>query len=161
MPIAREVFDEHMPGPHQKDKLREDVHVTAADLLRVPKGKITEEGLRSNISVAIQYMAAWLSGNGCVPINHLMEDAATAEISRAQVWQWVHHDTGVLEGGRSVTYPYFKALIREEMSRIREAVGDERFGDGNYRPAARLLDEIVRQNEFVPFLTLRAYEQIY
>ena len=161
VPIAREVFDEHMPAPHQKDKLRDDVHVTAADLLRVPKGKITEEGLRNNISVAIQYMAAWLSGNGCVPINHLMEDAATAEISRAQVWQWVQHDTGVLEGGRSVTYPYFKALIREEMATIRDAVGDERFGDGNFRPAARLLDEIVRQNEFVPFLTLRAYEQLY
>lgn len=161
VPLAMEIFDAHMPGPHQRDRLCNDVHVNAADLIRVARGKITEAGLRDNISVAIQYMAAWLSGRGCVPINHLMEDAATAEIARAQIWQWIHHETGVLDSGRGVTYPYFKALVREEMAKIRSAVGDAAFGEDNYRPAARLLDEIVRDNEFVPFLTLKAYDQIY
>ena len=161
VPLATEIFDAHMPSPNQRDNLRSDVHVNAADLVRVVRGKITDAGLRDNISVAIQYMAAWLSGRGCVPINHLMEDAATAEIARAQIWQWIHHETGVLDTGRGVTYPYFKALVREEMAKIRSAVGDEPFGSGNFRPAARLLDEIVRSNEFVPFLTLKAYDQIY
>lgn len=160
VPLALQIFDEHMPGPNQLDRLREDVHVTAADLLQVAKGKITEQGLRSNINVAVQYLAAWLDGNGCVPINHLMEDAATAEISRAQVWQWVHHETGVLDTGRNVTYGYFKALLREEMARIREAVGDKPFTDGKYREAARLLDEITRSGDFVPFLTSVAYEEL-
>ena len=160
VPIATEIFDRHMEGPNQLDRVRDDVHVTAADLLQVVKGKITEAGLRDNIRVAIQYLAAWLSGNGCVPIKHLMEDAATAEISRAQIWQWVHHETGVLDEGRNVTYAYFKALMREEMSRIRDAVGDPRFEAGNYRRAARLLDEITKQNAFAPFLTLAAYEEI-
>ncbi len=105
-------------------------------------------------------MAAWLSGLGCVPINNLMEDAATAEISRAQIWQWVHHETGVLDEGRNVTYAYFKALLREEMDSVREAIGDERFQGGNFREAARLLDEITKQNEFVTFLTLGAYREL-
>ncbi|HSD69735.1 MAG TPA: malate synthase A [Woeseiaceae bacterium] len=160
VPLAMQVFDEHMPGPNQLDRLREDVHVTAADLLQVAKGKITEQGLRNNINVAVQYMAAWLDGNGCVPINHLMEDAATAEISRAQVWQWVHHETGVLDTGRNITYGYFKALLREEMTRIREAVGDKAFADGKYREAARLMDEITKSGDFVPFLTSVAYEEL-
>ena len=160
VPLARQIFDAHMPGPHQKERLRDDVNVTAADLLQVPKGKITEDGLRSNIRVAIQYMAAWLSGNGCVPINHLMEDAATAEISRAQIWQWVHHETGILDQGRNVTYAYFKALLREEMGVIRSQVGARNFDTGNYRKAARLLDEFTRDSEFVPFITLAAYAEL-
>lgn len=160
VPVAKEIFDTHMPGPDQRDRLREDVHVTAADLLQVVKGKITQAGLRDNIRVAIQYMAAWLSGNGCVPINHLMEDAATAEISRAQIWQWVHHDTGILDEGRNVTYAYFKALMREEMDALREQLGDSEFENGAYRRAARLLDRITRQEEFLSFLTLAAYEDI-
>ncbi|MGI9202436.1 MAG: malate synthase A, partial [Woeseiaceae bacterium] len=94
VPLAQEIFDAGMPGLNQVHRLRDDVQIGAADLLQVPKGKITESGLRDNISVAVQYLAAWLGGNGCVPINHLMEDAATAEISRAQIWQWVHHPTG-------------------------------------------------------------------
>jgi len=105
-------------------------------------------------------MAAWLDGHGCVPINHLMEDAATAEISRAQVWQWVHHETGVLDTGRNITYGYFKALLREEMTRIREVVGDKAFADGKYREAARLMDEITKSGDFVPFLTSVAYEEL-
>lgn len=160
VPLATEIFDEHMPAANQLGRLREDVHVTAADLLQVAKGRITEKGLRDNINVAVQYLAAWLAGNGCVPINNLMEDAATAEISRAQVWQWVHHETGVLDSGRNITYGYFKALLREEMANIRMAVGEKSFDEGQYRHAARLLDEITSSGEFVPFLTSVAYEEL-
>ncbi|MGH8223733.1 MAG: malate synthase A, partial [Woeseiaceae bacterium] len=160
VPLAMEIFDEHMPGPNQLERRLDDVHVTAADLLQVVKGKITEEGLRANISVAIRYMAAWLGGQGCVPINNLMEDAATAEISRAQVWQWVHHETGVLDTGRSISYELFKSLLREELDAIRDAVGSGAFEAGHYRDAARLMDEITTHEEFAPFLTLVAYEEI-
>src|SRR5690606_11011051 len=102
VPIAREVFDRVMQSPNQVHKLRKDVNVTAQDLLTVPQGKITYAGLYNNVSVALQYMAAWLAGNGCVPINNLMEDAATAEISRAQLWQWIRH-SAALDDGRKVT----------------------------------------------------------
>jgi malate synthase len=158
--LATEIFDAHMPGPNQLHRLREDDHIEAADLLQVVKGKITEQGLRDNINIGVQYMAAWLGGNGCVPIRNLMEDAATAEISRAQVWQWVHHETGILEEGRDITYGYFKALLREEMEKIRESVGDEAFEAGHFRRAAQLLDNITKREDFVPFLTLEAYEEL-
>lgn len=160
VPLAMEIFDAHMPGPNQLEQLREDVQVSADDLLQVVKGKITEAGLRNNINIGVQYLAAWLGGNGCVPLNNLMEDAATAEISRAQVWQWVHHETGILDEGRNITYAYFKALMREEMDRIRQQVGDESFENGHFRKAAQLMDEITKQNEFVPFLTSVAYDYI-
>lgn len=160
VPLAMDIFNEHMPAANQLTLKREDVHVTAADLLQVAKGRITEKGLRDNINVAVQYMASWLDGNGCVPINNLMEDAATAEISRAQVWQWVHHETGVLDNGRNVSYGYFKALLREEMDRIRESVGEEAFENGQYRQAARLMDSITRSGDFAPFLTSIAYQEI-
>ncbi len=158
--LAMEIFDEHMPGENQLDRLREDVHVTAADLLQVVKGKITEAGLRENISIAVQYMAAWLGGNGCVPLNNLMEDAATAEISRAQVWQWVHHETGVLDEGRNVTYELFKTLLGEELEKIRETVGEEHYKAGNYEHAAELMDQITAADKFAPFLTSVAYQEI-
>jgi len=160
VPVAREVFDRLMPGPNQLDRLREDVDVAAADLLQVVKGRITEGGLRDNIGVAIRYLAAWLDGNGCVPINHLMEDAATAEISRAQIWQWVHHETGVLDEGRNITYAYFRALLREEMDRVRDEVGDDAFNGGKYRAAAKLLDDVTKDGEFAPFITIEAYELV-
>ncbi|MGH8167179.1 MAG: malate synthase A, partial [Woeseiaceae bacterium] len=158
--LATEIFDAHMPGPHQLDRLRDDDHVEAADLLQVAKGKITERGLRDNINIGVQYMAAWLGGNGCVPINNLMEDAATAEISRAQVWQWVHHETGILDEGRNVTYDYFKALLGEEMENIRASVGEANFDNGHYRRAAELMDRITQQERFAPFLTLEAYADL-
>lgn len=160
VPLAMEIFDTHMAGQNQLDRLREDVQVCAEDILQVVKGKITETGLRNNINIGVQYLAAWLDGNGCVPLNNLMEDAATAEISRAQVWQWVHHETGVLDDGRNITYAWFKALLREEMDCIREQVGDEAFENGRFRKAAKLMDEITGQDEFVPFLTSVAYEYI-
>jgi len=158
--LAMEIFDEHMPGDNQLDRLREDVHVTAADLLQVVKGKITEAGLRDNISIGVQYMAAWLGGNGCVPLNNLMEDAATAEISRAQVWQWVHHETGVLDEGRNVTYEFFKTLLGEELDKIREKVGEEQYKTANYEHAAELMDRITADNQFAPFLTSVAYQEV-
>ena len=160
VPLAMEIFDAQMPGPNQLERLREEDHVTAADLLQVVKGKITETGVRDNISVAVQYMAAWLDGNGCVPINNLMEDAATAEISRAQLWQWVHHETGILDEGRNITYGYYRSLLDEEMHKLRSAVGDQQFEKRSYRKAAQLLDRITKQDEFVPFLTLEAYKEL-
>ena len=160
VPLAMEIFDEHMPADNQLGKLREDVHISAADLLQVVKGKITEAGLRDNISIAVQYMAAWLGGNGCVPLNNLMEDAATAEISRAQVWQWVHHETGVLDEGRNVSYELFKTLLGEELEKIRENVGDEYFKIGNYEHAAELMDQITADDNFAPFLTSVAYQDV-
>jgi len=160
VPLAMQIFDEHMPGDNQLDRLREDVHVSAPDLLQVAKGKITEAGLRDNISIAVQYMAAWLGGNGCVPLNNLMEDAATAEISRAQVWQWVHHETGVLDEGRNVTYELFKTFLGEELEKIREKVGEAQFSSGNYEHAAELMERITVQDEFAPFLTSVAYQDI-
>ncbi|WP_373499903.1 malate synthase A [Desulfococcus sp.] len=156
--LARAEFDRLMPRPNQVDRLREDVAVTRDDLLKVPAGTITEGGLRTNVRVGIEYMAAWLSGNGCVPLYNLMEDAATAEISRTQVWQWVHHPLGILEDGRKVTLDLFRAVTAEELAKIRAASGDEAFEKGNYQRAARLFDDIIANPEFADFLTLRAYE---
>ncbi|MCK9909923.1 malate synthase A, partial [Microbacteriaceae bacterium K1510] len=117
VPIAMEVFDRFMPEPNQIGRKREDVQVTAADLLAVPEGQITEAGLRTNISVAIRYVEAWLRGSGAVPIFHLMEDAATAEISRAQVWQWIRHPRGVLQDGRKITLEMVQQMIEEEATK--------------------------------------------
>ena len=160
VPLAKEVFDAHMPGPNQLDRLRDDVQVSADDLLQVTKGKITEAGLRDNINIGVQYLAAWLGGNGCVPLNNLMEDAATAEISRAQVWQWVHHETGILDEGRNITYDYFKGLLGEEMEGIRQQLGAEKFANGHFEKAGELMDEITQQDQFAPFLTSVAYQYI-
>jgi malate synthase len=158
--IAREEFDKAMPAPNQIDKLREDVNLTAADLLRLPSGTITEEGLRTNVSVGIQYMANWLSGLGCVPLYNLMEDAATAEISRTQVWQWVHHPRGVLSDGRKVDLELVRRVVKEEMANIRAEVGDKLFETVRYDLAARLFDGIIANDELEEFLTLRAYDYI-
>jgi malate synthase len=158
--LAKEEFDRAMPGPNQIEKLREDVQVTADDLLKLPTGTITEEGLRTNIDVGIQYMAEWLMGSGCVPIYNLMEDAATAEISRTQIWQWVHHPKGVLDDGRKVTLELFRSLMQEEMQKICKQVGDECYGEGKYALAAQLFDEIISSDELDEFLTLRAYAHL-
>ncbi len=160
VPVAMEVFDRHMSGPNQLDRLREDVHVTAADLLAIPPGSITEAGLRSNVDVGLQYLAAWLGGNGCVPIHNLMEDAATAEISRAQVWQWVHHATGVLDDGRKVTLDLFRKVLAETLASLRTQVGEQAFAAGHYEQAARLFDSLTADDRFQTFLTLAAYGEI-
>src|SRR5205085_6362456 len=118
VPIAKQIFDQHMPQPNQYDRQRPDVNVTAKDLLNFqPEKPITEAGLRNNISVGIQYLGAWLAGNGCVPVYNLMEDAATAEISRSQIWQWMRSSKGVLADGRKVTVELFRSLLAEELAK--------------------------------------------
>jgi malate synthase len=160
VPVAMEVFDRLMSTANQVNRQRDDVKVTAEDLLEVPTGAITEQGLRNNISVGIQYLEAWLRGYGAVAINHLMEDAATAEISRAQVWQWIRHPKGVLDDGRKVTIELVETLLQEELAKIREQVGEETFQNGRYELAARLFMEWTRQDELIDFLTLPAYQYL-
>jgi malate synthase len=158
--IAREEFDKYMPTPNQIQRLREDVHVTAVDLLSIPSGTITEDGLRINIDVGIQYMAAWLAGNGCVPIYNLMEDAATAEISRAQLWQWVHNPGTTLEDGRPITVDMVQQMLPRVMAQIKAQVGEERFQQGQFNKASELFAGIIREKTFTEFLTLPAYEYL-
>jgi len=159
VPIAVEAFDAVMPGPNQLDRLREDVEITARDLITfVPEGPITETGLRTNISVGVQYLGAWLNGIGCVPINNLMEDAATAEISRSQVWQWIHSDKGVLDDGRNVDTELFRTLLAEELDKI-HAQYPENLHE-YFDRAAQLFDDISTSDDFVDFLTLPAYQMI-
>jgi len=155
-----EEFNKAMPAANQVDRLRDDVTITAQDLLKVPDGRITEAGLRNNISVGIQYMAHWLNGNGCVPLYNLMEDAATAEIARAQVWQWRHHPEGVLEDGREVSGALIEQMMQEELANIREEVGETQFNDVPYEQAQRLFGEIIANPEFEEFLTLKAYDRL-
>jgi malate synthase len=160
VPIALEEFDKAMPGPNQIHRKRKDVHVTAADLLKLPAGTITETGMRTNISVGIQYMANWLSGLGCVPLYHLMEDAATAEISRAQLWQWINHPDAALDDGRKITLALFRAMLKEEMEKIQTEVGDTLFHKVKYGQAASLFDEIIAADNLAEFLTLAAYDHL-
>lgn len=160
VPVAMEIFDRHLEGPNQLDRDLDEVKVTGADLQSVPEGSITEQGLRSNISVGIQYLAAWLTGLGCVPLNDLMEDAATAEISRAQIWQWIKHPLGALADGRDITDHLFRTILDEEIVGIRKEIGALRFDEGKFDLAAKLMDEICTGEEFVDFLTLVAYEHV-
>jgi len=161
VPVAKEVFDRLMLAPNQiATKKREDVRVTAADLIHwEPEKPITEKGLRLNINVAIQYIGAWLAGQGAVPIFNLMEDAATAEISRSQVWQWIRSPKGVLDDGRKVTKAMVAAMIPEEMAKIRDLLGPA-FGAGRYDDASRIFADLVDNDRFVEFLTLPAYDLI-
>jgi malate synthase len=157
--LAREEFDRAMPGLHQMGRLREDVRVGAADLLAAPTGRITEAGLRVDLDVSLRYLEAWLGGQGCVPIHGLMEDAATAEISRTQVWQWLRHRAR-LEDGRTVDEGFVRATLDDVAARLRAEVGEERFATGRYALARSLLIELYTQRELADFLTLRAYEHI-
>ena len=157
--ICKEEFTKVLGDrPNQLDKLREDVHVTADMLLDVAStpGEITEEGLRSNISVGIQYIESWLRGSGAVGINNLMEDAATAEISRSQVWQWLHNDVE-LSNGQRVTRDLVEQMVDEEMAKIRERLGDEAFGKGRWDDARATFTESALADEYAEFLTLPAY----
>lgn len=158
VPVAKEVFDEFMPTPNQIHKKREDVSVKAEDLLEVPEGSITEQGVRTNINVGIQYIESWLNGRGAAPIYNLMEDAATAEISRAQVWQWVRHPKGVLDDGRKVDMSMYETFKEEELQRIKSELGEERFNSGRFDEAAELFDRLIKDETFYDFLTLPAYE---
>lgn len=156
--LAREVFDQHMPGPNQIDNLRDDVVVVSADLLEVPDGTITFDGLKLNIDVGLQYLEAWLGGNGCVPIYNLMEDAATAEISRSQVWQWIAH-RAKLEDGRLVSPQLVKETTERVMAELKARLG-ERFDNGRFELAAELFLAMMTSQEFPEFLTLAAYPHI-
>jgi malate synthase len=157
--IAKEIFDREMPQPNQIGRKRQDVHVTASDLLAVPEGTITEAGLRQNLNVGIGYIEAWLRGTGCVPLYHLMEDAATAEISRAQVWQWIRHGAK-LGDGRRIDAVLCRTLLDEELAKLRDAAGDRAYEDGRYDDAARLFRELIEAPAFPEFLTLPAYDII-
>jgi malate synthase len=159
--IAKSVFDQHMPTPNQVHRQRDDVSVTASNLLDFqPEGPITEAGLRNNISVGIQYIGAWLAGNGCVPVFNLMEDAATAEISRSQIWQWIRSPKGVLDDGRKVTTELFRELLPQELARVKTLVGPEGWQAGRYEEAAWFFSHLIVSDEYVEFLTLPAYERL-
>jgi malate synthase len=160
VPVAMEIFDRLMPTPNQLHRTLDDVSIQAADLLAIPQGTITEAGLRNNVDVSIQYMAAWLGGNGCVPIHNLMEDAATAEIARSQIWQWIRHPKGVLDDGRKVTVELFRQITREELARLRAELGEAAFAAGNFERAAQIIDGITTAETFETFLTLPAYRAI-
>ncbi|MEO6035016.1 MAG: malate synthase A [Verrucomicrobiota bacterium] len=157
VPIALKAFDKYMPQPNQISRQRDDVNVTAADLLQVPTGTITEEGLRGNIRVGIQYLEAWLGGTGCVPLYNLMEDAATAEISRSQVWQWLKYGVALTDS-RKITPALYDQLVADELIRIEKEVGTERFKKGRFTDAIRLFSEMSKSEKFAEFLTLPAYE---
>jgi malate synthase len=157
VPIAMEVFDRIMPTPNQIAKQRPNVNVTAMDLLTVPTGSITEAGLKQNIAVGLGYLEAWLRGIGCVPLFNMMEDAATAEISRSQLWQWVHHHA-VLEDGRAVTAELCDVYIDAELARAQEAYPAPRFEA--YEHAAFLTRELIRAPHFQDFLTVPAYARV-
>jgi malate synthase A len=156
VPVAKDVFDAHMAGPNQLGVKRADVKVTRDDLLGIPEGTRTDAGLRHNVRVGIQYIEAWLQGNGCVPLYNLMEDAATAEISRAQVWQWLHHRATV--DGAALEADRFGRVVGEEMQRIRREVGDARFGGGKFPEARDLFVRLSTAPKFEEFLTLPAYD---
>jgi malate synthase len=160
VPIALAAFDAVMKTPNQIDRQRDDVQISAADILKFgPEAPITEQGLRMNINVGIQYLGSWLAGNGCVPVFNLMEDAATAEISRAQIWQWIRSPKGVLDDGRKVTIELFRQMLPEELYKVRQLLGAA-YDDGRYEEATELFDRITTSESFVEFLTLPAYEQI-
>lgn len=143
---------------NQLEVLREnDAPISAAQLLEPCDGERTEAGMRANIRVAVQYIEAWISGNGCVPIYGLMEDAATAEISRTSIWQWIHHQKS-LSDGQLVTKTLFRQMLKEEMLVVREELGEARFNAGRFEEAARLMERITTQDELIDFLTLPGYE---
>jgi malate synthase len=153
--LAKEVFDKAMPGPNQIARKRQDVAIGAADLVQVPQGTITEAGLRQNVNVGIGYIESWLRGNGCVPLYHLMEDAATAEISRSQVWQWRRHGAKLADG-RLIDTALCRAILAEELAALKAAAPEgERYDD-----AAGLFRDLVEAPDFVEFLTLPAYDMI-
>lgn len=159
IPVAMEVFDRLMPTPNQYSKTRDDVSVSAKDLITLPQGTITEAGVRNNINVAIQYTANWLGGNGCVPLFNLMEDAATAEISRSQLWQWLHHGSKI-DGGKAISEDMLLAYADEEMTKIEQQVGPDAFRKLPYRRAKELVLNMTFDPDYVEFLTLPAYDAL-
>ncbi|MCB1609371.1 MAG: malate synthase A, partial [Xanthomonadales bacterium] len=159
VPIAEEIFNRLMPQPNQLDKLRAEVEASAAELIAPASGTITEAGVRNNIEVAILYLAAWLGGNGCVPIHHLMEDAATAEISRAQLWQWAR--TGAqTDSGITLTLPLLEQWLKEESAILMRTDSALGMTSTDLDEAAELLWEMISADQFPTFLTLPAYDRL-
>ncbi len=162
VPVAAEVFSDHLKSkPNQVGRLREEVHVTAKELLdvRVPGGTITEAGLRNDVVVGIQYLAAWLQGTGAVAILNLMEDTATAEIARSQVWQWIHHAARLREGP-TITRDLVRQIEAEELAKVRAAIGRDRYATGRFEEARDLFEAVALDEAFVEFLTIRAYDRV-
>ena len=162
--IAKDVFDRQLEYPCQLGNKREDIRVTAEDLLKLPVktaggriGIITEKGIRININVGILYIEAWLNGNGCVPLYNLMEDAATAEISRAQIWQWLKHKAKTVDG-KEITAEYFNGLLKEELEKIKSTVGEGNYKSGKFKEASNIFYSMSTSKEFEEFLTLPAYK---
>ncbi|OZS76872.1 malate synthase A [Tetzosporium hominis] len=158
--VALEEFNEYMTEPNQIARKRDDVEVTAEGLVEVPTGSITENGLRVNCSVGVQYIASWLRGNGAAPINHLMEDAATAEISRTQVWQWIRHPEGKLEDGRKITGELVDQVLEEELQKLQQQFGKDVYDTGRFEEAAGLFRRLVLNDDFIEFLTVPGYDQL-
>jgi malate synthase len=159
VPVAKEVFDRLMPEPNQTSRERLHVRVLRDDLLQIHAGTKTDEGFRLNLRVGVQYIEAWLNGRGAVPIYHLMEDAATAEISRAQTWQWLRYGAE-LEGGIKVSRAYFEKAMHEEMEKVKAELGARHFAQGRFTEAIRLFRDLSLSRDFVPFLTIPAYKMI-
>jgi malate synthase len=160
--VARELFERGLDGaPNQVGRRRDDVDVGAADLLDLPStpGEITEAGLRTDVNVGFQYVSFWLGGRGAAAINSLMEDAATAEISRSQIWQWIHHQAQ-LRDGRTVTRELVREILDEETAKIREAVGDEVWQAGRPSETREIFERVALSEELLEFLTLVAYEYL-
>jgi len=159
VPVAREVFDEHMKSRNQiRMPAEKQSKIRAEDLVQIPAGTITEGGVRRNISVGLQYLESWLRGNGCVPIFNLMEDAATAEISRTQLWQWIHHGAK-LDDGRTVTAELCDAILRETLSEMQATIGATAWANTKFPKAAAILKEL-STGPFQDFLTLAAYDEL-
>lgn len=163
VPTAQKEFDKFLgKKPHQKDRLRDEVSVAAADLLNfdIPGGEITDEGLRLNINVGVQYIESWLRGTGAAAINNLMEDAATAEISRAQIWQWIHHHNSKLSDSREITKELYQEFLPQELDKIRKMWGEKLYAKGKFKLASDILTRLVTEDNFTEFLTLMAYKEL-
>ena len=158
-PIALEAFNIVMPNNNQIEKTLKNPGITQDDLLKVPVGIITEDGFRENIKVGIQYVEAWLCGNGCVPLYNLMEDAATAEISRSQIWQWIKNKV-IMDNGSLITVEYFESILYQELEAIKDEIGDDRFNSGKFNMASELFKDMILKDDFDEFLTLPAYKYI-
>jgi len=160
VPVAGEVFDRGMPGPNQIARPLEELAIGAEDLLRVPSGRVTRDGLDLNVSVGLRYLEAWLRGSGCVPLRNLMEDAATAEISRAQLWQWIRHGATLAGDGTRVTAALVRERIAGELEAVRAELGEQGYAASRFPLAGKLFEKLTTGTEFAEFLTLPCYDHI-
>ena len=160
IPIAMDIFTKHMMGVNQLDKTLDDLVVTQEDLLMVPEGKITEKGFRLNVETALQYTQKWLCESGCVPLNDLMEDAATAEISRAQIWQWIKHKVRTDDTSREINFKFFESELAVVKETILKQIGEEQFSSQKFDEAFELLRSLTLEDTMPLFLTTKAYELI-